>query len=108
MRSLDKQRKNGNIYKWNRKGQEATKILFETGLHTFQDKTKQKERAIRRTQEGKNPFQGESGSTISKKNNQKMLSEGRHPSQIRASCLKCKKDYSIANFFRYHNGKCED
>ena len=106
-RSYRKQKENGKIEEWNRKGQIATKRLFEEGLHTFQDKAKQKERAIKRTQEGKNPFQGENGSLIAKDNNRRMLSEGCHPSQTRVSCIRCKKDYSIANYVRYHNGKCE-
>ena len=106
-RGLEKQRKNGNIIKWNKKGQDATKNLVSKGLHVFQDRTQQKERAIKRTQEGKNPFQGKTGTIIAQENNKRMLLEGRHPSQIRVSCLKCRKNYSIANFFRHHNGKCE-
>lgn len=106
-RGLEKQRANGNINKWNKKGQDATKELVKSGMHVFQDKVKQKERAIERTRRGNNPFSGERGSLIAHQSNQKMLLEGRHPSQIRVSCLVCKRDYSIANFVRYHNGKCE-
>ena len=37
-RSLEKQRKNGNIIKWNKRGQDATKNLVREGLHVFQDR----------------------------------------------------------------------
>jgi hypothetical protein len=105
-RSLIKQRENGNIERFNQKGQQATHQLVKEGKHPFQDRDKQKERAIKRTKDGKNPFQGEGGSKLATENNQQMLLEGRHPSQIKVSCVICQKVCSIANFSRYHNGKC--
>lgn len=73
------------------------KIVAE-GRHHFQDPEFSRIRALKRITEGTHNFIGL---------NQKLLAEGRHPTQRKKTCIHCGVIMCLPLFARYHGDKCK-
>lgn len=74
--------------------------LVSEGKHHFQDPEFSRVRALRRVALGTHNFQGGAHS-------KKMMSEGRHPTQIKKTCPHCGVTMSSILFGRYHGDRCK-
>jgi hypothetical protein len=80
------------------KQRELSTRQLKRGTHPFLGGEMQKESQIKRAKLGLNIF---CGSSI----NEKMLREGKHPSQQKKTCPKCNKTMSNANYRKWNHGE---
>lgn len=79
-------------------GKKGSRVQIERGTHPFLGGELQRKTQIKRVEQGINGFCGSSM-------NDKMLREGKHPSQQKKTCPKCNKTMSIANFRKWNHGE---
>jgi hypothetical protein len=91
--------------------------MFEDGTHPFVGGEFQKVLNASRIKNGTHNFLGKNNPSheriangtfhlLGPTSNEQRLLDGSHPSQIKISCLVCKKEVDSANFNRYHGDKC--
>lgn len=72
--------------------------------HNFLNKNHATERNLRRVNQGTHHFLG---GEISRKAALYQLENNIHPSQIKISCIYCKREFGIGHFHRWHGDKCK-
>jgi len=81
-------------------GPEHNRKMVEAGIHPFLGGHIQKKTQQALVKQNRHHLQG--GSV-----QRKVIDEGRHPSQVRVSCLCCKQEKNLSTFTRDHGDKCK-
>lgn len=107
---------NGTSFFCTEAGKEYNKKMLADGTHPLQGKSEEKrQRTLKQAAEGKHPMQMLSkngkhhfyGGKVQRKNNQRLLAEGKHINQINRSCPHCNKKGNGPSMLRWHFDNCK-
>jgi hypothetical protein len=102
VRLQQRKRSELGIHQWQGDGsfqRQVQKTLVENGTHNLIGGEIQRQSNQRRLKNGTHHLVGGH-------QQRQCVSEGKHPSKMKVSCLDCRTIASIANFKKWHDGKC--